>query len=181
MTQVRVRIDEGASPQPILLWDSVWNPAEGCADWAIASASEGLNRGGLQATSALATAVTNALFTNRRCPDDHPLRYLAGDDLQGWWGDGIDVRADLGEQPEGSLLWLLERAPLTRDIVERWAPTFVQDALAPLVSQGAVVRIETDVAANELTSRLEIYVRLFGRDGTKIFDARFDAVWLQLR
>lgn len=181
MTQVRVRIDEGASPQPILLWDSVWNPAEGYADWAIASAAEGLNRGGLQATSALATAVTDALFTDVRCPEDHPLRYLAGDDLRGWWGDGVDVRTDLGEAQLGSLLWLLERAPLTSDIVERWAPTIVQDALAPLLRQGAVVRIETDVVANELKSRLEIFVRLFGRDGTKVFDQRLDAIWQQLR
>lgn len=180
MPQVRVRIDEGAAPQPILLWDSVWRASEGVADWAPA-VGEPQNRGGLQAGSALATAVVLALFTNRRCPDDHPLRYLAEDDLQGWWGDGIDVRRDLGEAPLGSLLWLLERAPLTADIVERWAQTFVQDALAPLLGQRAIVRAETEVTADERAGRLDILVRLYGRDGSRIFDQRFDAVWRQIR
>lgn len=178
---LRVRIDEGGAPQPLLLWDSVWVPALGFADWALAGPDETQNRGGLRAKAALATAVVLALFTDVRCPDDHPLRYLADGDQRGWWGDGIDVRTDLGEAPLGSLLWLLERAPLTSEIVSRWAPTIVKDALAPLVRQLAVTRIDVETSANETQSRLEILIRLYGRDGEKIFDERFAAVWQQIR
>lgn len=181
MVQVRVRIDEGAQPQPLLLWDSVWNPQLGVADWAVAGADEPQNRGGLRAKAALATAVVLSLFTDVHCPDDHPLRYLAGDNLRGYWGDGIDVRSDLGEAPLGSLLWLLERAPLTFDIVSLWANRLAQEALAPLVTQGAAVRIETETAGDEQRSRLDLFVRLYGRDGQKIYDQRFDAVWSQIR
>jgi phage gp46-like protein len=178
---VRVRINEGGSPQPLLLWDSVWRPVEGFADWSLADADEAQNKGGLRAKSALATAVILALFTDVRCPDDHPLRYLADGDQRGWWGDGIDVRDDMGEAPLGSLLWLLERAPLTSEIVSRWAPTICKDALAPLMRQRAVTRIEVETSASELQSRLEILVRLYGRDGQKVFDERFAAVWQQIR
>lgn len=181
MAAIRVRIAEGDQPQPLLLWDSIWNPDLGFADWALAEPDETQNRGGLRAKAALATAVVDALFTDVRCPDDHPLRYLAGDDLRGWWGDGIDVRTDLGEAPLGSLLWLLERAPLTFEIVSLWAPRLAEDALAPLLAQGAVVRIETEAIGDELRSRLDLFVRLYGRDGQKIYDQRFDAVWSQIR
>jgi phage gp46-like protein len=177
----RLRINEGGDALPIQLWDSVWNPLEGQADWALAEPDESQNRGGLRAKAALHTAVTLALFTDLRCPDDHPLAYLADGDRRGWWGDGVDIRSDLGETPLGSLLWLLERAPLTSEIVQRWAPTLVQDALAPLLAQGAVTRMEIGTAANELRSRLEITVRLYGRDGSRIYDERFAVIWNQLR
>lgn len=180
MAQVRVRIDEGSAPQPLLLWDSVWQPTEGTADWELATVDEPLNSGGLRAREALPTAVVLALFTDLRCPDEHPLRWLAEDDLRGWWGDGVDVRDDIGEAPLGSLLWLLERAPLTFEIASLWAPIFINDALAPLLNQGAVVRIEVETLSDELKSRLDAVVRLYGRDGQKIYDQKFGAIWSQI-
>lgn len=180
MSAIWFRLNEGGDAIPIQLWDSVWNPQAGQADWALAGADEVKNRGGLQATAALHTAVVLALFSDVRCPEDHPLFYLADGDPRGWWGDGIDVRADLGEAPLGSLLWLLERAPLTSEIVSRWAPTFAQEALAPLLQQRAATRLEVETVGNELESRLEITVRLYGRDGARIFDERFAAVWQQI-
>lgn len=117
MSALRVRIGEGDRQQPALLWDSVWSPLNGDADWAIADATETQNRGGLRAQAALHTAIVLALFTDRRIPDQHPLRkYVAGDDPRGWWGNGADVRADLGEEELGSLLWVFERAVLTEAI-----------------------------------------------------------------
>lgn len=177
---VRFRVSEGCDPQPLLLWDSVWNANLGVADWALAGSSETLNRGGLAATRALHSAVVLALFTDRRVPDTHPLRYLAGNDPRGWWGDGIDVRDDLGEDELGSLLWLLERAPLTDEIV-RWAETMAIEALNPLLRQGVVVRIEAEATGNVAALRLELVVRLFGRDGSKAFDGRFEILWNQTR
>jgi hypothetical protein len=75
MASLRVRINEGSDKQPILLWDSVWFPWRGAADWAIAGSEEPQNRGGLQAKGALHTAVILSLFST--------VRISARDDLQG--------------------------------------------------------------------------------------------------
>ena len=119
---LRVRIDEGNAPQPTLLWDSVWQPPEGVADWALADPDETQNLGGLRSKAALHSAVVLSLFTDKRIAEDHPLRYLvASDDPLGWWGYGSDVRADLHETELGSLLWVFERSVLTERI--RYGPS----------------------------------------------------------
>lgn len=174
-----IRADEGCGPDPFLLWDSVWSPADGSADWAMAGADEPHNRGGLQASAALATAVTLALFSDRRVPADHPLAWLADGDPRGWWGDDASLRVD-GEPELGSHLWLLERAPLT-DEYGRWAEVFAQEALAPLLAAGAVVRVEAEATVHEIKNRLELLVRLYGRDGASVYDRKFDLVWDQVR
>ena len=172
----QIRANEGCKPQPIYVWDTVWSPATGYGAWAYAPATETYNRGGLQAENALQTAVNLCLFTDRRCPPDHPLAYLIeGDDPRGWWGDGVDVRDDLGEAPMGSLLWLLERAQATPDNAA-WARTFALDALAPLIGQQAVVRADAQ-ATLVPPSRLDLAAQLYGQDGTKIYDRRFDDIW----
>ena len=51
---LKVRIDEGNAPQPTLLWDSVWQPPEGVADWALADPDETQNLGGLRSKAASA-------------------------------------------------------------------------------------------------------------------------------
>ena len=177
--EIFVRADEGCEALPLMPWDSVWNNAEGRADWALAGPAEAMNRGGLQAVAELSTAVVLALFTDKRCPSNHPLAKYAGGDLRGYWGDGVDVRTDLGETELGSLLWLLERSVATPAIV-KWAQSLAQDALAPLVSQGACAKIT--VAATLLPKRngIALDVRLYAQDGTKIFDRRFEAVWSQI-
>lgn len=179
---VDIRLLEGCDGDPSLLWDTVWQPCDGEADWQLADADEATNRGGLRAKAMLETAVTIALFTDRRVPPDHPLAYLADGDPRGWWGDGVDVRADLGEQELGSYLWLLERAPLTvRGVpMTMWAERFARDALTPLQAQGAVVRIDVQAAQNELRSRLELTVQLSGRDGAGVYDRKFDLMWDQV-
>ncbi|WP_299453392.1 phage GP46 family protein [uncultured Pigmentiphaga sp.] len=174
---ILIRTAEGQEAQPFLLWDSVWDPAAHRADWALAG-GEALNVGGLRARSALETAVVLALFTDRRVPDDHPLRKYADADPRGWWGDGVDVRADLGEEPLGSLLWLLERAALTED-VSRWAKAMAEEALMPLLRQGAAARVEVETSGDAPRGRLDLMVRLYGADGQKIYDRRFEIVWLQ--
>lgn len=179
---ILIRAQEGCDPDPNLLPDSVWSPSEGIADFRIAGAGEPLNRGGLAATRALETAVILALFTDARLPDGHPLAELADGDPRGWWGDRVDVRDDLGESELGSLLWLLRRAPLTfrgMDIAD-WARQCVADALMPLQRQGAVVRIDVETAVDFLANRLDVLVQLYGRDGARIYDRRFDDVWKQL-
>ena len=173
------RAAESCAPAFVGLWDTVWSTEEGRGDWALAGADEAGNIGGLQATAALETAVVLALFTDRRCPDAHPLRHLADADPRGWWGNAVDIRDDLGEAELGSLLWLLERAPLDDETV-RWAEYFALEALQPLVKQRAVVRVEATATARKEEDRLELIVRLFGRDGTQIYDRKFDDVWQQV-
>lgn len=174
-----LRTSEACSEQPFLLWDTVWSNETFSGDYALADPDERLNRGGLRAKAALETAVVLALFTDRRIPDEHPLRWLAGPDPGGWWGDGVDVREDLGETELGSLLWVLRRAPLTEDIV-RWAKAMGDEALAPLVRQRACARAEIAAMRDETRGMLRLTARLYGRDGSKIYDRGFDVVWNQL-
>ena len=179
MASLRVRIDEGSDDQPILLWDSVWVPWKGQADWAPADADEKQNRGGLRAKGALHTAVVLALFTDRRIPDDHPLRYLVKDqDPRGWWGDGEDIRSELGEREMGSLLWVFERAPLTEEI-RRWVEAIALEALAPLVFQQAAVRIDAQAVAEFAFNRCDLAIQIYGRSGDRIYDQRFENIWQQ--
>ena len=182
MSDVLIRRAEGCDPDSYALWDSVWQPAEGAADWALAGSADAGNAGGLRAREGLATAVVLALFTDKRVPVDHPLAWLADGDQRGWWGDGIDVRADLGETELGSHLWLLERAPLTiRNLsVTHWARQFAIEALAPLQRQGAFVRMDVTASADELRNRLDLTVNLFGRDGAQVYDRKFDLIWNQV-
>jgi phage gp46-like protein len=181
MADPRVRLGEGRDPQPQLLWDSVWDAARGFADWALASASEVLNRGGLQAKAALESAIVIQLFTDKRMPVDHPLRkYVDGDDLRGWWGDGVDIRADLGETEMGSLLWALARAPLTEDI-RRWAETLARDALQPLIRQRIAARIEVQAIAHPALGRLDLLIKVYRSNGSLAVDRRFDDIWNQLQ
>lgn len=172
---INVRINEGCAPQPQLLWDAVWDVAAGAADWAVARPSEPLNPGGLQAMRPLSTAVILALFTDRACPPNHPLAPPDGDP-RGWWGDGIDVREDLGEAPLGSLLWLLERSILDPVATPRWAVAFAQDALAGLVGQMAVARIDVQAFAHP-PSRLDMAIQLYGKDGAVLYSERFNDIW----
>lgn len=176
---IAIRQHESERSDPFLVWDSVWSLEEGQADWRLAEAGAP-GSGGLAADEAIATAVVIQLFTDRRCPPDHPLARLAGDDQGGWWGDGVDVVAERNETALGSLLWLLQRAPLDAD-TERWAQSFALEALAPLVTQGLAARVDAIAEARPADNRLTLTVRLHASDGAVMFDRRFDDLWRQTR
>lgn len=181
MVTPRIRLNEGRDPQPQLLWDSIWDATRGLAEWALAAASETLNRGGLAATRALETAIVIQLFTDKRLPVDHPLsKYVDGDDLRGWWGDGVDVRTDLGESEMGSLLWVLARAPLTEE-VRRWAETLAKDALQTLVRQRIAERIDVSAITEPAIGRLDLWIKVYRSNGSLAVDRRFDDIWNQLQ
>jgi phage gp46-like protein len=79
-----------------VLWDSVWDATKGFADWALAGPDENENVGGLRAKAAIETAVMLCLFTDKR--ESIPsIRFGISPTaiVRGYWGDGIDVRADL--------------------------------------------------------------------------------------
>lgn len=176
---INVRINEGCGPQPQLLWDAVWNPLTGCADWTLAQPGDPLNAGGLRAVQAIETAVILCLFTDRACPPNHPLAPPDGD-MRGWWGDGVDVRTDLGEGPLGSLLWLLERSALDPAATPRWAVSFAIEALQPLIRQNVAARADAQAFLNPTPTRLDLAVQLYRSDGSKLFDRRYDNLWAQL-
>lgn len=179
MAMLRVRISEGDDPQPLLLWDSIWAPWKGFADWAIAGPTETQNRGGLQARGTLHTAVVLCLFTDKRIARDHPLAYLVdGDDPRGWWGDGEDIRAELGERDMGSLLWVFERAHLNEDI-RRWVEAVAIEALFTLIEQGVVVKMEVVAERPVNPVQVNLLIKLYGADDSLIYDQRFDDIWRQ--
>ncbi len=176
---LRIRISEGDQPQANLIWDSQWRPPEGMADWAVSDGTEPQNKGGLRAKAALHTAIVLLLFTDKRIPDNHPLRYLVENgDPRGWWGDKVDVREDLNETELGSLLWIFERATLTEEI-RRWVESIALDALSPLIAEGAAVRIDVQAIAEFALDRVDLAVQIYGRDGTKVYDQRFADIWKQ--
>lgn len=179
---VVIRVAEGCVPDVNYLWDSVWDDAHGFADWAPSDPDETMNRGGLRAKSAIATAVILCLFTDKRVEREHPLYYLADGDVRGYFGDGVDVRGDLGEGALGSLLWLLERAPMTIGGVPAatWAEQFANEALKTLLDQGVCVRIDVQAVAYEIEGRIELSVALYGRDGLAVYDRKFDVLWNQV-
>lgn len=176
---LRIRAAEGQDAQPLLAWDTVWDPATGLGDWALAGADEPLNRGGLKAGSAIATAVLLCLFTDARVPEGHPWFGLVAGDPGGWWGDGVDVRDDLGETALGSYLHALRRAPLSAQIA-RETQAEIERALAPLAAQGLVARADVRIGFDAAFGRLEGAIALVGRDGRTAYAARFEDLWRQV-
>lgn len=175
-----VRIDEGEQQQPTLFWDSVWYPWRGQADWALADPDEKQNQGGLRAKAALHTAFILCLFTDKHIAKDHPLFHLVEDgDQRGWFGDGVDVRADLFEEEMGSLLWVFERAYLNDDIV-RQVELQALEATLCLVKQGLCARIEAQAERRPAPGDgVNLSMQAYGRDGSKVYDYKFEDVWGQ--
>ena len=84
----------------------------------------------------LATAVLVSLFTERRAqPGDLP----EGDvDRRGWFGDQVGE----GDDPIGSLLWLLDRRKLT-NVVLALAQRYAFDALEWMIGDGVALGVDT--------------------------------------
>lgn len=176
MTDVTLR--EATCPRdPYLLWDTVWDADEGVGAWVLADPGEGGNSGGLAATRPLATSVINLLFTDRRCPPTHPLAKRAEGDLRGWWGDGVFAASEAEDAPLGSLLWLVTERGAATEADARWARSFAQEALAPLVRAGACARVAVDATAAPERRAIVLAVALYGRDGAAIYADRFDLFW----
>jgi phage gp46-like protein len=176
MVDIIIRPDPACPENGLYGWDTVYNNDLGLADWAFAGADEPSNKGGLANRAALATAVTIGLFTDRACPSDHPLVRFADGDLRGWWGDGV---LETGEQPLGSLLWLLERSIATEE-TRRWAEVFAIEALDPLVKSGACAKVVATATILPDGNGLMLDIGLYGRDGTRQFDQKYELAWRQI-
>jgi phage gp46-like protein len=179
---LRIREQEACEEQPFLAWDSDWVQGElsaegGFADWALASPSETGNAGGLKATASLHTGIIICLFTDKRAPD-----YLdtGDDDPRGWWGDSVDVMAELYEREVGSLIWtVVERGTLSKEKALTVKDMAI-DSLQVIIDQGAVARFNVETEAILEESRLEMLVEAFAQDGKKIYEQRFENIWRQV-
>ncbi len=119
----------------------MWNGRVG--DFAVSTDPSQGGVGGLVAVNPIQTAILMLLFTDVRV-DPTDLRYEMHGDRRGWVGDGFDVRADLGEAPLGSRLWLYRRSVLVTAVKKPTLAAIEADALSalqPLVAQGAAAKI----------------------------------------
>lgn len=178
---IRYRDQEACEPEPQLLWDTIWvqrlDASGGYGDWMIASTGDQVESlGGLRAEAALHTATLLQLFTDCRLPDGR--KDPAGDaDPRGWWGDSLRLDGE-PEAPLGSLLWTLERAPLT-DRLAREARDIVADAMAVLAAQGAVARTDVETAIDRRAASLMITIRHYSHDGARAYEQQFGVLWAQ--
>lgn len=181
MPAIRFRDAEACEVQPHLIWDTIWvqrhDASGGYGDWLMAGADDQVeSRGGLRAESALHTATLLCLLTDRRALEGDVLPTDDGD-RRGWWGDSVRLEGE-PDIPMGSRLWLLERATLS-PATALVAKDYVEEALACLIEQGAVVRTDVAVEADVYRSALLISVAHYGADGSQVYRQNFGVLWAQ--
>lgn len=130
--------------------------------------------GDFRAEQGLATQVLICLMTDRRV---EASELPEGVENRGWIGDSFDLVGD--ETPIGSKLWLLRRSALY-DGIEIKAQDYALEALQPLLKQKAVARVDVTATADRRANRLYLSVSLYGRDGTRLYDNRFEILWRQI-
>lgn len=161
------------------IWDTVWSvdPALGTiGDWSLAgynppavvdpfagevTALDAYNSGGLQNVDPVGTAVLLCLASDARLPD-----YLVGRfgftiaDQKEWHGNTVAVDTASGEEPLGSLLWTLRRAPLT-NYTAKMAEHFAAQALQTLIHQRVVSQFSIHAEIDKVLGRLSLYVSAY--------------------
>lgn len=171
MAILSVAPDPACPSNAYLAWDTVWSNDYFSGDW------ERDAFGALSARRGIATCVILALFTDKRCPADHPLAHLSDGDLRGWWATPLFAAAGLPEM--GSLLWLLERASCTEEN-RRYAELFALDALQPLIAARLAVRAFASAEFLPQRNGVRLAVSLYGADGATVYAREFDVVWSQI-
>jgi phage gp46-like protein len=175
---IRIRDAEGTAAQPFLLWDTVWpqnnDLSQQFADWQLAGPNAPLNAYGLAANQALNTAFLLCLFTWRRAESYDNLP--SGTDPKGWWGDTVDIED--GEDILGSRLWLLFRSPLT-PATAALATDYTNEALQPLITQGAVASFANSAVCDPVAGTLVISVNAYSQNGALIYSQKFTKLWQQ--
>lgn len=121
-----------------------------------------LELGDLKLDEGLEAPVLVSLFSDRRARPDQDLPGEL-DDLRGWWAE------DVGEG-FGSLLWLLSRAKVTDQTVER-AREATRDALTWLVDLGVAFAVDVE-ALRSTSGRVIVTVTL-----TRGPAASWPAIW----
>lgn len=129
----------------------------------------------LQDDAGLNTAVIMSLFTDRRASDDDVLP-SSSDDKRGSWMDSFpDVEGD----KIGSRLWLLDRAKLTQDTVDK-VKYYCEEALAWLVQDGIAkaVNVVTEIVRKHPLGIIAATIDIVRPDGN-IERYKFADLWGQ--
>jgi phage gp46-like protein len=147
--------------------------AGGVGDLVVNAADDADAPGDLQCLFGLRTQVIICLLTDARA-DVSELR--DGDENRGWIGDSFDLAG--AERPIGSKLWLLRRSALA-DGIEVKAELYARLALQNLIDQGACVRVEAVATVDRSRNMMLLDIALYGRDGTRTFNERFELLWRQ--
>lgn len=165
-----IPVDEAEEPYraPDLDWDGF------VGDLVLNPLTHATAPGDLKAEAGLHTQVLICLMTDRRV-EESELR--TGDENRGWFGDSFDTME--GETPIGSRLWLLRRSALVSGI-EVLAEDYAREGLQPLLDQQAVVRIDVSAVADRAKNRLDLTVDLYGRDGARVYNHKFELLWRQI-
>ena len=100
-----------------------------------------------------------------------------GEENRGWIGDSYDMGPD--EKPLGSKLWRHRRSAIY-DGIEVTIEADVRDALQPLLDVKAAARLDVAVTADRQANKVSYHVSLYGRDGAKIYDNKFELLWDQI-
>lgn len=164
MVQILYDRTKEVQEQPWLVPDIVWTNDRssgryGFGDFELAEADEANNSLGLAAFRPFETAVILCLMCDRRRPADTP-DFSATGERRGWFGDTFDILAEEGEEDMGSLLWTLERAPIT-DQTGITAVAFAQEALATLIRQGLVDHFEITYQLDPANGFLGLDIKAF--------------------
>jgi phage gp46-like protein len=164
-----IRVIEGDEPPATLFWDTQFkfnslDPAFGMGDWMLADPDEEANnRGGLQATHPLETAVYLMLMSDAYRPDEM-LDPGESEDRRGWHGDYFDMIPADGERELGSLLWTLERAQLT-ETTAMMARSYATQALQTLIDQRLIAQVEITYRLDKPQGRLTLDIQLIAPSG----------------
>lgn len=115
-----------------------------------------------------------SLFSDARASDDDPLP-VAGY-KGGWWADTYD-----GAYPVGSKLWLLDRAVVTQDAINR-AQNYAEIALQWLVRYGIAASVAVTaerIASDNSAAGIGLVVTVTKPD-TSRETFRFADIWAEL-
>lgn len=165
-----IPVDE--AEEPYRAPDLDWNGFVG--DLVLNPLTHAAAPGDLKAEAGLHTQVLIYLMTDRRV-EESELRN--GDENRGWFGDSFDTME--GETPIGSRWWLLRRSALYPGI-EVLAEDYGREALQPLIDQQAVARVDLSATADRARNRMDVAVSLYGRDGARIYNHKFELLWRQI-
>ena len=122
------------------------------------------NSGGLEATDPISTAILIALFTDARLPDSMLGRFgFTRNDQHQWHGNTFSVDQSQNEEPLGSLLWTLRRAPLV-PYTCKLAEHFAALAIQPLVRQGLIGSYSIIAEVDKVAGRINMWIRVYDPD-----------------
>ena len=139
-----------------------------------------LPTGDLDTASALATAATVALCTDRRALDDDELPSLdENTDRRGWCGD-TGAEEIWGGWPIGSRFWLLAREKITGPEAERGSTLarvedYALEALLPFVGAGVASAVDVEATRTAL-ERIDCQAVIY-RGNLPAIQLRFADLW----